>query len=56
MCAEARKHYGDRVSTLSCPGIRVTDGSMVQHKTQSSLRQDGVHEHLMDYRGGSGSQ
>lgn len=56
MCTEARKHYGDRVNTLSCLGIGVTDGSMVQHKTQSILLQDGVHEHLMDYRGGAGSQ
>lgn len=56
MCTEARKHYGDGVNTLSCAGTGITDGSMVQNQTQSSLHQDDVHGHLMDYRGGTGSQ
>lgn len=51
-----RRHYRDRVNTLSCTDAGITDGSMAQNNTQSSLHRDDACGHLMDYRGGTGSQ
>lgn len=51
-----RRHYGDRVNPLSCTDAGITDGSMAQNNTQSSLYQDDASGQLMDYRGGTGSQ